>query len=44
MWNHAPLMEAQATARGVTWPELNGAELSDVAAYFATLARRGPTR
>jgi mono/diheme cytochrome c family protein len=44
MWNHSAMMEAQATARGVTWPELSGAELGDLAAYFATLPRTRPSR
>lgn len=39
MWNHAAIMEAQAEKRGVTWPELTGRELADVAAYFGRLSR-----
>ncbi|HEU5319783.1 MAG TPA: c-type cytochrome [Methylomirabilota bacterium] len=39
MWNHSALMEAQAAKRQVAWPELTGAELGDVAAYLASLAR-----
>ena len=39
MWNHGAMMEAQATERRVAWPELSGAELGDIAAYFATLSR-----
>jgi mono/diheme cytochrome c family protein len=41
MWNHAAFMEAAAAKREVAWPELNGAELRDIAAYFASLSR-GP--
>jgi mono/diheme cytochrome c family protein len=44
MWNHGALMEAQATARGVAWPELSGGELGDLAAYLATLSRTRPSR
>jgi mono/diheme cytochrome c family protein len=39
MWNHGATMEAQASKRQVAWPELKGAELSDIAAYLATLSR-----
>ena len=44
MWNHGALMEGKATARAIAWPELTGAELADVAAYFATLSRGRPNR
>lgn len=39
MWNHGATMEAQASKRQVAWPELKGSELSDIAAYLATLSR-----
>jgi mono/diheme cytochrome c family protein len=39
MWNHGAAMAAQAGKREVTWPELKGAELRDIAAYLATLSR-----
>jgi mono/diheme cytochrome c family protein len=44
MWNHGAAMEAQADKRRVAWPELTGAELGDIAAYFATLSRTRSTR
>jgi mono/diheme cytochrome c family protein len=44
MWNHGAMMEAQAAARGVTWPQLSGAELGDLAAYLRTLPGTRPNR
>jgi mono/diheme cytochrome c family protein len=44
MWNHGAAMEAQADKRQIAWPELKGAELADIAAYFATLTRAAPKR
>lgn len=40
LWNHGRGMEAEAEKRGgVTLPELRGAELADISAYFASLSR-----
>jgi len=39
MWNHSWFMEAQAAQRGVAWPELQGSDLGDIAAYLGTLSR-----
>lgn len=39
MWNHSWLMETKAAQRGVAWPELQGADLGDIAAYLGTLSR-----
>ena len=41
LWNHAPLMEAQAAKQRIAWPELSGPALADLAAYFRTLSRPG---
>jgi cytochrome c len=42
MWNHSVMMEAQAQKQQVSWPELSGQDLGDVAAYFASLAKPKP--
>jgi mono/diheme cytochrome c family protein len=39
LWNHGRAMEAEAEKRGIALPELNGAELADIAAYLSSLAR-----
>jgi mono/diheme cytochrome c family protein len=38
MWNHSRLMERATRERSVAWPALTGEELTDLAAYFKSLA------
>jgi mono/diheme cytochrome c family protein len=44
LWNHGRAMELQAEKRGLTLPELRGAELADISAYLGSLGRKAPAR
>ncbi|HSL72031.1 MAG TPA: hypothetical protein VK864_17415, partial [Longimicrobiales bacterium] len=37
MWQHAPSMQQRLQDMRIAWPQLNGAELSDLIAYLSSL-------
>ena len=42
MWNHGRFMETEARRQHTTLPQLNGAEMADIATYLAGLGRGNP--
>lgn len=43
MWNHAPVMQAEAAKLGMPWPRFDGSEMNDMLAYIRTVCG-GPRR
>jgi cytochrome c551/c552 len=41
-WNHAPAMFTTLRSEGVTWPEINAAEMADLMAYLRADPARDP--
>jgi mono/diheme cytochrome c family protein len=44
LWNHGRAMEAEAEKRKIKLPELNGAELADIAASLRMVSRGAPAK
>lgn len=42
LWNHAPAMFTVLTHEGLTWPEIDTAEMADLMAYLGADASRDP--
>ena len=43
MWNHAPKMLPKMRERGMAWPTITGAEMTDLTVYFSSLTRKRGT-